>query len=216
MPTDQGTPTLGIIRFGAFEVDLRTGQLRKHGIRLKLQDQPFRVLKILLSQHGDIVTRQRQIWPLDTFVDFDRGLKNAVKRLREDLSDLADQPRYIETLPKHGYRFVASVQFVTPVHLYHGKGYGTDGPIVPSDADTRRILAIVALAALLLIFALVFLALSRNRSFAAGLAIGCLVYKPQLGIVFGIVVLAAQLMAIAPPSEARAGWPCCSASCRQS
>src|SRR5215467_3496066 len=102
-----------LIRFGAFEVDARAGGLRKHGIRLKIQDQPFRVLQILLERPGEIVAReelQRQIWPADTFVDFDHGLNNAVKRLREALDDSADEPRYIETIPKRGYRFVASVQ----------------------------------------------------------------------------------------------------------
>ena len=91
---------------------MRAGELRKHGIRLKVQDQPFRVLRILLEHPGEVVTReelQRQIWPSDTFVDFDRGLNNAVKRLREALADSADEPRYIETIPKRGYRFIAPV-----------------------------------------------------------------------------------------------------------
>jgi TolB-like protein/DNA-binding winged helix-turn-helix (wHTH) protein len=105
----------GSIRFATFEADVRAGELRKHGIRIKLQDQPFRVLQILLERPGEVVTReelQRQIWPSDTFVDFDRGLNNAVKRLREALADSADEPRYIETLPKRGYRFIAPVQVV--------------------------------------------------------------------------------------------------------
>jgi TolB-like protein/DNA-binding winged helix-turn-helix (wHTH) protein len=102
-----------LIRFGAFEVDVRAGEVRKHGIRIKLQDQPFRVLQILLEHPGEVVTRaelQRQIWPSDTFVDFDRGLNNAVRRLREALGDSAETPRYIETLSKHGYRFFAAVE----------------------------------------------------------------------------------------------------------
>jgi TolB-like protein/DNA-binding winged helix-turn-helix (wHTH) protein len=106
-------PLPGTIRFQAFELDTHSGQLRKHGIRLKLQDQPFRVLQVLLEHPGEVVTRdelQRQIWPSDTFVDFERGLNNAVKRLREALGDSADSPRYVETLPKRGYRFVASVE----------------------------------------------------------------------------------------------------------
>lgn len=92
---------------------MRAGELRKHGIRIKLQDQPFRVLQTLLERPNEVVTReelQRQIWPSDTFVDFDRGLNNAVKRLRETLADSADEPRYIETIPKRGYRFIAAVQ----------------------------------------------------------------------------------------------------------
>ena len=93
-------------------MDVRAGELRKHGHRIRLQDQPFRILQILLEHPGEVVTReelQRQIWPSDTFVDFDRGLNNAVKRLREALADSAEQPRYIETIPKRGYRFIAPV-----------------------------------------------------------------------------------------------------------
>ena len=113
LPVLQTRPLPGIIRFGAYEVDTRSGELRKHGIRLRLQDQPFRVLQILLEHSGEVVTRdelQRQIWPSDTFVDFDRGLNNAVKRLREALNDSADEPRYVETLAKRGYRFIAAVE----------------------------------------------------------------------------------------------------------
>jgi TolB-like protein/DNA-binding winged helix-turn-helix (wHTH) protein len=107
------SPSPEPIRFNAFEVNVRAGELRKHGIRIKVQDQPFRVLQVLLEHPGEVVTReelQHQIWPSDTFVDFDRGLNNAVKRLREALADSADEPRYIETIPKRGYRFIAVVE----------------------------------------------------------------------------------------------------------
>lgn len=112
MPVQETSPSRGAIRFSSFEVDVRAGELRKHGHRIRLQDQPFRVLQILLEHPGEVVTReelQHQIWPSDTFVDFDRGLNNAVKRLREALADSAEQPRYIETIPKRGYRFIAPV-----------------------------------------------------------------------------------------------------------
>ncbi len=85
-------------RFGAFEVDLRSGELRKHGIRLKLQDQPFQVLALLLEHPGNVVTREelrQKLWPADTFVDFDSGLNSAVKKLRDTLGDSAEQPHYI-------------------------------------------------------------------------------------------------------------------------
>lgn len=101
------------IRFGAFELDLRAGELRKQGTKIRLQDQPFQVLQALLKQPGQVVTReelQRQIWPADTFVDFDHGLNNAIKRLRETLSDEAETPRYIETIPRRGYRFIGSIE----------------------------------------------------------------------------------------------------------
>jgi eukaryotic-like serine/threonine-protein kinase len=100
-------------RFGAFEVDLRSGELRKHGIRLKLQDQPFQLLAHLLEHPGEVVTREelrQKLWPADTFVDFDTGLNSAIKKLRDALGDSADEPRYIETLPRRGYRFIAHVE----------------------------------------------------------------------------------------------------------
>jgi len=100
------------LRFADFEIDSRSGEVRKNGIRVKLQEQPFQVLRILLDQPGEVVTRQelqRRIWPADIFVDFDHGLYNAVKRLREALGDTADTPRFIETLPKRGYRFIGTL-----------------------------------------------------------------------------------------------------------
>src|SRR5215469_5989213 len=105
-------PSRETIRFSDFELDLRAGELRKQGVRIKLQEQPFQILQVLLQGPGEVVTReelQRRIWPADTFVDFDHGLHNAIKRLREALGDTADTPRFIETLPKRGYRFIATV-----------------------------------------------------------------------------------------------------------
>jgi TolB-like protein/DNA-binding winged helix-turn-helix (wHTH) protein/Tfp pilus assembly protein PilF len=102
-------------RFGAFEVDLRSGELSKHGIRLKLQDQPFRVLALLLEHSGDVVTREelrQRLWPADTFVDFDTGLNSAIKKLRDALNDKAEAPRYVETLPRRGYRLIVPVENV--------------------------------------------------------------------------------------------------------
>ena len=102
----------GTLRFGDFEVDRRAGELRKQGTRIKLQEQPFQILQVLLEHPGEVVTReelQHQIWPADTFVDFDHGLYNAIKRLREALGDNADTPYFIETVPKRGYRFIAAV-----------------------------------------------------------------------------------------------------------
>ena len=106
-------PSSGVVRFAAFEVDLANAEVRKHGFRIRLQDQPFRVLQILLEHPGELVTReelQRQIWPADTFVDFEKGLNNAVKRLRDALGDSAGQPRIIETHARRGYRFVAHIE----------------------------------------------------------------------------------------------------------
>lgn len=99
-------------RFGAFELDLRAGELRKNGFRIRLQEQPFQVLQVLLEHPGEVVTReelQTRIWPSDTFVDFEHGLNNAIKRLRETLGDSAERPRFIETRPRRGYRFIAPI-----------------------------------------------------------------------------------------------------------
>jgi Tol biopolymer transport system component/DNA-binding winged helix-turn-helix (wHTH) protein len=101
------------IRFDIFEVDLRAGELLKDGRKIKLQEQPFRVLSLLLQRAGDVVTREelrQELWPADTFVDFDHGLNSAVARLREALRDSAEQPHFIETVAKRGYRFIAPLQ----------------------------------------------------------------------------------------------------------
>lgn len=101
-----------VMRFGLFEVDPRAGELRRNGIKVKLQEQPFQVLAMLLERPGEVVTReelQKRLWPADTFVDFDHSLNAAVKRLRDALGDSADNPRFVETLARRGYRFLAPV-----------------------------------------------------------------------------------------------------------
>lgn len=98
--------------FDAFEADLRSGELRKRGIKIKLHHQPFQVLSMLLEHPGEVVTREElktKLWPFDTFVDFDVGLNSAVKKLRDALGDSAEIPRYVETLPRRGYRFIGSL-----------------------------------------------------------------------------------------------------------
>ena len=100
-------------RFGLFEVDSRTGELRKQGRPLKLRGRPFDILLLLLARGGDVITREelrQQLWQADTFVDFDHGLNSAINRLREALGDSAENPRFIETLPKRGYRFIAPIE----------------------------------------------------------------------------------------------------------
>jgi TolB-like protein/DNA-binding winged helix-turn-helix (wHTH) protein/Tfp pilus assembly protein PilF len=101
------------VRFGVFEADMEAGELRKHGLRLKLSEQPFQILAMLVARPGEVVSREvlrERLWPSDTFVDFDHGLNNAVMRLREVLGDSSDHPRFIETLPRRGYRFIAPVE----------------------------------------------------------------------------------------------------------
>jgi TolB-like protein/DNA-binding winged helix-turn-helix (wHTH) protein/Tfp pilus assembly protein PilF len=106
-------PELQIVHFGAFEVDVRSGELRKHGLKVKLQEQPFRILVMLLECPGEVVTREelrQQLWPEGTFVDFEHALNVAVNRLRDALDDSPDNPRFVETLPRRGYRFIAPVE----------------------------------------------------------------------------------------------------------
>lgn len=101
--------------FGVFEVDLRAGELRKHGLRIRLQEQPFQVLAMLLEHPGEVVTRedfQKRLWPADTFVDFDHGLNKAINKIRDAIGDSAESPRFVETVSRRGYRFLAEVRAV--------------------------------------------------------------------------------------------------------
>ena len=107
--TIQGT---GSVRFATFELDVRSRELRQGSSRVRLQDQPFEILRLLLERPGDVITRnelQQRLWPDGTFVDFEHSLNAAVKRLRAVLGDDADNPRFVETLPRRGYRFIASL-----------------------------------------------------------------------------------------------------------
>jgi cholera toxin transcriptional activator len=107
-----------VFRFGTFEVNEATGELRKQGIRIKLHSQPFQILVMLLERPSELVTREemrQRLWGEDTFVDFDHGLNTAVNKLREALGDLASQPRHVETVSGRGYRFIAPVTLVAPV-----------------------------------------------------------------------------------------------------
>lgn len=115
MPAPQNSSR--VLRFGVFEADLRAGELRKSGIKLRLSGQPFQVLAALLERAGEVVTReelQQKLWASDTFVDFDHSLNTAINRVREVLGDSASSPRYVETLARRGYRFIAPIQSDSP------------------------------------------------------------------------------------------------------
>ncbi|PYQ38328.1 MAG: hypothetical protein DMG99_19135 [Acidobacteria bacterium] len=115
MPAPQNSSR--VLRFGVFEADLRAGELRKSGIKLRLTGQPFQVLAMLLERAGEVVTReelQQKLWAADTFVDFDHSLNTAINRVREVLGDSASSPRYVETLARRGYRFIAPIQSESP------------------------------------------------------------------------------------------------------
>jgi TolB-like protein/DNA-binding winged helix-turn-helix (wHTH) protein/Tfp pilus assembly protein PilF len=119
------------VRFGVFEADLRTGELRKHGLRVRLQEQPFQVLALLLERPGETVTRdelRNRLWTADTFVDFDHGLNKAINKIREALGDSAASPRFVETVTRRGYRFLADVTVV-------------DSPVTTLPASTGSLVA---------------------------------------------------------------------------
>jgi cholera toxin transcriptional activator len=114
MPTPQPSPAARIVRFGVFEADLSAGELRKSGRRIRLQEQPFQILALLLERPGEVVTREevrQKLWAADTFVDFDHSLNTAIKKVRESLGDSASSPRYVETIARRGYRFLAPVEW---------------------------------------------------------------------------------------------------------
>src|SRR5215467_10794711 len=123
------------VRFGVYELDPRAGELRRGGVRVKIQEQPYQVLALLLEKPGEVVSREemkRRLWPADTFVDFDHSLNAAIKRLRDVLRDSADNPRFIETLARRGYRFLAPVTGVLPATL------APPVPEVPQTGSRRR------------------------------------------------------------------------------
>ncbi len=120
-----------IVRFGVFELDLRTGELRKKGVLVKLQEQPFRVLATLVERAGELVRRdelRERLWPTDVFVDFEHNLNKAIAKVRRALGDLAESPRYIETLERRGYRFIAPVELADEAAGTQAAGGETTSP----------------------------------------------------------------------------------------
>lgn len=135
-------PSTQIVCFGVFELDTRSGELRRHGLKIRLPDQSFQILRLLLARPGDVVTREElrhALWTSDTFVDFDVSLNSAVRKLREALDDSAENPQFVETLPRRGYRFVASVSS-------HGADQTPESasPATPPAASGRRLIWITA------------------------------------------------------------------------
>jgi TolB-like protein/DNA-binding winged helix-turn-helix (wHTH) protein len=130
-----------VLRFDSFELDLHAGELRKRGVKLRLQGQPIQVLAILLQSAGNLVTREElrsQLWPADTFVDFDHSLHNSIGRIRETLGDSAGIPRYIETLPRRGYRFIAPVEEVQAPPIGGENGNRTAAAVAVAPPPTRQ------------------------------------------------------------------------------
>jgi TolB-like protein/DNA-binding winged helix-turn-helix (wHTH) protein/Flp pilus assembly protein TadD len=143
------SPLTSVVRFGVFQLDLKARELHRAGVKIKLQEQPFRVLALLVDRAGQVVTREelrQKVWPTDVYVAFDQGLNNAIKKVRDALGDSADSPRFVETLARHGYRFVA------PVSAAGGR---PSGPRFHFDLRTVRTAAWIGLttAALLAVLA---------------------------------------------------------------
>jgi DNA-binding winged helix-turn-helix (wHTH) protein/Tfp pilus assembly protein PilF len=129
-----------VVRFGVFEADLRAGDLRKKGTRVKIQDLPFRALRVLLSRPNEVVTREefrQALWPQDVFVDFDRAISSAIKRLRDALGDPAENPIFIETIERRGYRWIAPTS-IAPTSTAPTSGVPTSGTVTPFASDARE------------------------------------------------------------------------------
>ena len=130
-------------RFGTFEVDLGTGELRRQGIRVKLNAQPFQVLCMLLERSGELLTREeiaRRLWPDGTFVDYEHGVTSAVNRIREALGDVASNPRFVETLARRGYRFVAPIEGVPKAEVLAGEAAPAEQLDPPEPAAEASVL----------------------------------------------------------------------------
>jgi DNA-binding winged helix-turn-helix (wHTH) protein/tetratricopeptide (TPR) repeat protein len=188
-----------VARFGLFEVDLEQRTLTKGGIRVKLQDQPFQILIFLLEKPGEVVTRgeiREKLWSADTFVEFDDGLNNAIKKLRNSLSDAADNPRFIETVPRRGYRFLAPVTFSAPTA--HTQSDASSDAVVVAARECSRVvieeparrplsfrIASVAIAALVLGTAAYLLYMQRRsadrRESAVNVA-GAIRFRPSVAV----------------------------------
>jgi TolB-like protein/DNA-binding winged helix-turn-helix (wHTH) protein/Flp pilus assembly protein TadD len=158
----EASPTGQTYRFGDFAFEPSSGELHKHGLKVRLQEQPFQILMLLLARPGEVVTREqvrRALWPADTFVDFDAGLNSAIKRLRDALDDSAEEPRFVETLPRRGYRFIAPVE-APPVPAPE------PAPIQapPKPGRSRLSGAAIASAAVAVLLAVLALVVTRDRS----------------------------------------------------
>lgn len=169
-----------IFRFGTFEVDVHTGELRKNGAKISLQQQPFQILVALISRPGELVTREelrRQLWPKDTFVDFDHSLNAAIKRLRDSLGESAEAPVYIETLPRRGYRFLAPVQQSrqVPETASQPNGNLSEHPFLPKFLVAALLLGAFATGALYL---------SRHSVLSSAAAMKVVPFTSELGAQF--------------------------------
>jgi TolB-like protein/DNA-binding winged helix-turn-helix (wHTH) protein/Flp pilus assembly protein TadD len=178
----ESTRSATTVRFGVFEADLQAGQLRKKGRQVRLQEQPFQVLALLLERPGEVVTREalrERLWPADTFVEFDHSLNTAVGKIREALGDSADNPRFVETLPRRGYRFIAPVE--------------TQEQAVAEPRSWQRPVWVAALAAVALVVLILGLNLGGMRDRLLG--------KPAPGEIASLAVLPLENLSGDPKQE---------------
>jgi DNA-binding winged helix-turn-helix (wHTH) protein len=168
-----------IFRFGIFEADLSTGELRRRGRVVRLQEQPFQVLALLLARPGELVMREEMrqaLWPADTFVDFEHGLNKAISKLRHALGDDSGTPRYIETLPRRGYRFIAPVTIVaTPKEAVESPKPATQSDLSGNNSapktQWRTYATVLSLGLVVMLTSWVLFKLFRKRAHPAGEAI---------------------------------------------
>jgi TolB-like protein/DNA-binding winged helix-turn-helix (wHTH) protein len=176
----------GRLRFDDFELDVRAGELRRQGVRLRLRGQPLQVLEILLVHAGDLVTReelQSRIWPADTFVDFDHSLHNAIARIREALGDSAENPRYIETLPRRGYRYIGRVEDFQAMPLAVEKAAEASGekslaPTVKQESRLAVAMTVLLACALLVLGLVAWTRWRSARAKAEAASIGSIAVLP--------------------------------------
>ena len=175
MSTTSPTPGGSIVRFGIFEANLALGELRKSGAKIRLQEQPFQVLAVLLEKPGEVVTREdlrTRLWNAETFVDFDHSLNTAINKLRDALDDSAANPRFVETLAKRGYRFIAPVRFEGVTSGTSSPGAQVRPAGVASDLPAVNRSIPRALFGLIQIMYLVFYVLSLVRLDEVGITAG--------------------------------------------
>jgi cholera toxin transcriptional activator len=198
---DSALPAGSIVRFGIYEANLAAGELRKNGAKVRLQEQPFQVLAVLLERPGEVVTREElrtRLWNAETFVDFDHSLNTAINKLRDALDDSAGNPRFVETLAKRGYRFIAPVRFEGAASVVGAANVGAiigESAVAEKAADLpvvdRRFLR--TLFALIQIMYLVFYVLSLIRLDEVGITAGVNLAPLRAETITAVVLLTAAV-----------------------
>ncbi len=194
------TPPPGTLRFGPFEADLRAGELRKNGVKLRLTGQPFEILAMLVARPGEVVTREelrRRLWPGDTFVDYEHSVNAAINKLREALSDSADNPLYVETMPRRGYRFIAPVSPSPPVPNVEPllRPVTADAPGAPPAVSGRKWWIAGGLLTAAVLIGVVFVAAGGGRPAAHSAA------SPSVAGVRGLAVLPFETLSRDPDQD---------------